>query len=512
MIVRRLRLSHTALVSVFTLAATGCITASQATPDASGTGLGAGSTTGSPSASKVGTGTSEAGTVASSAPDGGTVIALDAAAGEDASTSSGSDGGTSTVDAANANGALDSGSGVGSSGSGYQINLSDTSVSGFSSGAFFAVQFHVAFSSIIKGAAIFAGGPYDCAEGSANTAETTCLTGSPSASALATVTKQNYAAGTIDNPANLANERVFLFGGADDSVVDPTVVDSLNAYYAAFMSTSSIEYESRHAGASHTMPTVSYGGSCDSVVSPYVGNCNYDGAGKALTQIYGALSPASTSMTGTMLSFPQSNFVANPSAVGLAATGYYYVPVSCANGESCRIHVSFHGCQQNAALVNDAYYGHAGYNEWADTNHIIVLYPQATSSSGNDYECWDFWGYDGSNYAEKEGTQLAAVRSMVGWLAAGGATDGGTSSAVDAGSVTGSGPGTGFSFDSGLGVGTGAASCVTATNTAQVAAGRAYALDGYAYATGSSEFLGADNASTSSSLQETTGGYYSICL
>jgi hypothetical protein len=37
-------------------------------------------------------------------------------------------------------------------------------VSGLSSGGFFAHQFHVAFSSLVKGAGILAGGPYGCVE------------------------------------------------------------------------------------------------------------------------------------------------------------------------------------------------------------------------------------------------------------------------------------------------------------------------------------------------------------
>jgi hypothetical protein len=394
-------------------------------------------------------------------------------------------------------------------GSGYQINLGETSVSGFSSGAFFAVQFHVAFSSTLKGAAIFAGGPYDCAQGSANAAETTCLMGSPDVSALVSATKKAFSAGAIDDPTNLANERVFIFGGADDSVVHPSVVDSLNAYYGAFIGASSIQYESKHPGTSHTMPTLSYGGNCDSVASPYVGDCHYDGAGTALQQIYGTLSAPATTLSGKILSFSQASFVPDPGPKGLAETGYYYVPASCAAGEPCRIHVSFHGCEQNAALVNDAYYGHAGYNEWADTNHMIVLYPQATSSNGNDYECWDFWGYDGSNYADKSGTQLSAVYAMIEWLAAGGASDGGTTSvaAADAGASTGPGlPDAG-----GLGLGD-AGACITASNTAQVAAGRAVAIAGFAYAKGSDEPLGKNDSSTNSSLRESASGYYTICL
>ncbi len=390
------------------------------------------------------------------------------------------------------------------SSTGLHVDLTQTSVSGFSSGAFMAVQFHVAYSSTLKGAAIFAGGPYDCAGGSASTAEGTCLTGSPDVASLVSVTNQNFSAGTIDDPKNLASEKVFLFGGADDSVVHPTVVDATNAYYQAFMPAASIHYESRHAGASHTMPTVSYGGSCDTVASPYVGDCNYDGAGNALSQIYGTLAPKATTLSGKMNSFSQSTFVPNAATVGFAPTGYYYVPASCANGETCKVHVSFHGCEQNAALVEDAYYGHAGYNEWADTNHIIVLYPQATSSNDNDYECWDFWGYDGASYAEKSGTQVAAVYSMIKWIAAG--ATGGTS----AGGGSDAGVGLpGFSLDAGS---LGEAMCITASNTAQVAAGRATATGGYAYAVGSDMFLGADNSSTQSSLEELTAGYYTLCL
>jgi poly(3-hydroxybutyrate) depolymerase len=48
---------------------------------------------------------------------------------------------------------------------------------------------------------------------------------------------------------------------------------------------------------------------------------------------------------------------------------------------------------QDFKKVNDAYINHAGYNRWADTNGIIVLYPQAAASSGiplNPNGCWDW--------------------------------------------------------------------------------------------------------------------------
>ena len=46
----------------------------------------------------------------------------------------------------------------------YEAKRDATSVSGISSGAYMAGQFELAHSSIVKGAAIIAGGPYGCAQ------------------------------------------------------------------------------------------------------------------------------------------------------------------------------------------------------------------------------------------------------------------------------------------------------------------------------------------------------------
>ena len=45
------------------------------------------------------------------------------------------------------------------------IDIAQTSVSGLSSGAYMAVQLHVAHASIMVGVGAFAGGPYGCARG-----------------------------------------------------------------------------------------------------------------------------------------------------------------------------------------------------------------------------------------------------------------------------------------------------------------------------------------------------------
>src|ERR1700681_3418390 len=52
--------------------------------------------------------------------------------------------------------------------SGYNADISESSVSAISSGAFMAVQFGTAWSSVIKGFGVVAGGPFWCAKADAD--------------------------------------------------------------------------------------------------------------------------------------------------------------------------------------------------------------------------------------------------------------------------------------------------------------------------------------------------------
>jgi hypothetical protein len=56
------------------------------------------------------------------------------------------------------------------------------------------------------------------------------------------------------------------------------------------------------------------------------------------------------------------------------------------------------------------------YNQWAETNNIIILYPQALRTTLNPKGCFDWWGYTGADYATKLGVQNVAVNGMVEWL------------------------------------------------------------------------------------------------
>ena len=344
----------------------------------------------------------------------------------------------------------------------YAVDIGQTSVSGISAGAYMADQFLVAYSADVIGAGLFAGGPYNCARGSVFTALNDCMSTPSQLNAsvmqqLVDTARQRAAAGQIDDLANLAQRRLYVFSGTRDETVRQGVTDRVIDWYErAGMPVANIEYTDQ-LPAGHTMPTTDYGNAC-SVTSapPWISDCDLDGAGNTLQQAYGPLQPPAPvdRDSGVFIEFPQNEFFAPAglSKAELAARfsfnefGYAYVPTACQQGEACRVHIVFHGCKQvydknpnsDSATDTSNPFGlqmvlESGYNEWANRNKLIVLYPQAQRVDpnehipvlGNPRGCFDWWGYiDGTanTYATKSAPQLAAVRAMLERIAGGGQT------------------------------------------------------------------------------------------
>ena len=94
-----------------------------------------------------------------------------------------------------------------------------TTVSGLSSGAFMAVQMHVAFSDRIAGAGVIAGGPYNCAQGSLLLALNDCMktdANGPDIAGPLESARANAVAGLIAPLDGLNGDRVYLFSGTRD--------------------------------------------------------------------------------------------------------------------------------------------------------------------------------------------------------------------------------------------------------------------------------------------------------
>ena len=294
------------------------------------------------------------------------------------------------------------------------IDKTQTTVSGASSGGYMAVQLHVAYSATFrKGAGVISGGPFNCAEASVLNAIGRCLGRAPiPVDSLVSITNDWAKAGLIDPTTNLANSKVYLFSGAKDSSVPQSTSADLQIYYQNFLPAANITFK-KDIEVEHALVTDDYGAPCLTKATPFINNCNFDLAGAMLQHLYGPLNPRSKSIAdASLIEFDQTPFVAGQ---GMAATGWAYVPKSCAAGASCRVHVALHGCKQNAADVGQEFVRNAGYNRWAETNNLVVLYPQTSQKATNS--CWDWWGYNDGNHAKKSAPQMTAIVSMLAHLA-----------------------------------------------------------------------------------------------
>lgn len=292
------------------------------------------------------------------------------------------------------------------------IDRNSISISGISAGGAMSIQMHIAYSETFKGGAgVIAGGPFYCAENDIDKARDRCMLGKHQIplERLELITKRWEKSGEIDPLINLKQEKVYLFSAQDDSIVKQSVVDSAYQYYAYFMPKSNIYYK-HDIKAEHSMVTDYYGNKCKDLKPPFINNCNFDLAGNILSFLYTGLSPKNEgNLQGDFIKFDQTEFLLGH---GMGATGILYIPKRCKNFEhKCKLHVVLHGCKQDINSVGDDFYKNTGYNKWADTNDIVILYPQAGSSSIRG--CFDWWGYDDPNYAKKSARQMQAIKKMV---------------------------------------------------------------------------------------------------
>ena len=179
-----------------------------------------------------------------------------------------------------------------------------------------AVQFQVAYSSIVRGAGIVAGGPYYCAEGSVRRALGNCMTPSgndlpPTARRDMKTVSQLAEAGRIDPLKNLQGDRVWLLAGGNDKTVLPPVMDALDAFYRATLPADAISFvkvpEAGHAMLSVADPQAN---ACPTSESPFINRCqDIDAAGKLLTHLLGPLQPPAAAPAGEMIVFDQRPFV-----------------------------------------------------------------------------------------------------------------------------------------------------------------------------------------------------------
>ena len=315
--------------------------------------------------------------------------------------------------------------------------LKATSLSGLSSGAYMAGQFQLVHSDIVVGAAIIAGGPWGCAESlfadvipgpggaflNLSKAVNGCmrnalkLLGEPNIDRLVARARKLSETGDIGPLGALQRHRLYLFSGVKDRTVVPEIVNAARIFYERIgLPSAKIQFVAS-VPAGHAFITQDKGLECGRSGKPYVSDCDYDQAGSLLKHIYGTLAPPATTPAGRLIEFDQREFVRGLSDAGLADRGFAYVPAACRTNTGCRIHVAFHGCGQSREDVGDTFAKSTGFSRWADTNRLIVVFPQASASTVNPQACWDWWGYTGRGYLKKSAPQIVAVRRMLDRLA-----------------------------------------------------------------------------------------------
>ena len=130
---------------------------------------------------------------------------------------------------------------------GFIADIRESSVSGISSGAFMAVQFATAWSSMIKGVGVVAGGPFWCAKADADDfmngytlpimhATGSCMSGPPTelGSSFAKADAKS-ASGDIDPLQFVSRQKVYVFHGYNDAVVAKSVTDAAAEFYRHYL-------------------------------------------------------------------------------------------------------------------------------------------------------------------------------------------------------------------------------------------------------------------------------------
>eukprot|EP00331_Platyophrya_macrostoma_P004529 CAMPEP_0176431806 /NCGR_PEP_ID=MMETSP0127-20121128/15018_1 /TAXON_ID=938130 /ORGANISM="Platyophrya macrostoma, Strain WH" /LENGTH=355 /DNA_ID=CAMNT_0017813857 /DNA_START=241 /DNA_END=1308 /DNA_ORIENTATION=- len=298
-------------------------------------------------------------------------------------------------------------------------NPNTFSVSGISAGACMAIQFQYAWSSIVQGAGLVAGVPYGCSGGSLSGAEE-CLNDPSVESPQNLFLGAQIAAdaGLIDPLSNLKNQTVMLFSGLIDTVVPHQ--NMINVQTMLQMAGTERVTTYFNYSAEHAWITDKYGNSCATLGSPYINNCGLDFGGNFLHALFSNLglkwnASMSPLIAANMFSFDQTQFGASAS-ISMGNTGYMYVPTVCqAAGSQCHLHMNLHGCTQDANNLGLEYVLFTELNEWAESNNVVVLYPQATADllADNPEACFDWWGYISSDYATKNGPQMSVFRAMI---------------------------------------------------------------------------------------------------
>ncbi len=299
-----------------------------------------------------------------------------------------------------------------------RLHRDQISVSGISSGAFMAVQLHIAHAESIRGIASIAGGIWNCAEGDLQRSQDVCLKQPEKVdvAALEQLYRSQLQSGKLaaNSYLNARDNRIWIFASAKDQVTRPVAGDKLAEFYKSVAPLAQIQ-RAQHADAAHGFLTETYGKPCGQHGLPWIIDCDHDQAGELLAAI---VQPRPAKWNSRQSTISQNYFRvaqnAPPDAMMLD-WAEVYVPTACqaATGKTCALHVALHGCQMSTEFIQRQFIEHAGYNAWAEANDIVILYPQVAKSRTNPLGCWDWFGYTQKDHVSRDAPQIRALQKLI---------------------------------------------------------------------------------------------------
>jgi len=315
----------------------------------------------------------------------------------------------------------------------------------------------VAFSSAVTGATIDGGAPYGC--NIIPFSSSVCQFPSPLTPwARHLKTMSDYmegraALGLIDPLSSLKDTPVLVFSGSSDFVVLQPVMEAVYSQLLPLVGAAAIQ-KVFDVPTNHAWVSDIHGNHCSYAGPPFVNKCGYDLAGKSFSHYAKGqpLVPRTRFRASGLSWFRQAPFLPAGDSLRSAQLnqlGLVYTPMGCEKNAECALHVHYHGCGNEPT----AYVRLNGIADWAESNSIIVLHPQASGGffnrtslpadpsvtadaargttalgeaeaeaedhNGYSYDpeptggCWDWTGETGDNFDTQQGPQLRTVMNML---------------------------------------------------------------------------------------------------
>ena len=235
-------------------------------------------------------------------------------------------------------------------------------------------------------------------------------------------------AGLIDSLSNLKGKPAWLFRGSNDAVVyaGPMKATARQVRNLGMNVTTVFDIPAEHGWVVNA-PDMPFPGSyygCAHYGEPFIMNCNYKMSHIMLRHLYPERAslnpmvrrpPGYARMAANIRLINQAAYAPgqSPARHSLGSDAYVYVPTDCwSDVTACALHIHYHGC--GGAIANrdptSLFWIELPY--LAETNRIVILYPQAIAMKGNENGCWDWWGITGKNFDTKQGPQISTVIAM----------------------------------------------------------------------------------------------------